>query len=265
MLRFYAASFISTTSLMARVTFALDPPPGDPALAMPVVRIAIEELGEALQELPLSPVTMAQYERLKQKANGDSTGTYESSILMRELHENIIVELSSKLFLLIPANHRINYEQPDPLFGNLVADECYEANYNIAEAGRCLSLERWTACVFHLMRVLEIGLRKTAVQLGLPMSGTAEFENWKNIIDQIEKKIREFEALPKSVEKADMTQFYSEVATGFRYFKDAWRNHVSHSRATYDEEQATVIWGHVRTFMQSLANHPIAQSNNDAT
>ena len=36
-------------------------------------------------------------------------------------------------------------------------------------------------------------------------------------------------------------QFYSETATQFRYFKNAWRNHVSHSNATYDEAQAEKI------------------------
>jgi hypothetical protein len=40
------------------------------------------------------------------------------------------------------------------------------------------------------MRVLEFGLRGFEEYLDLPMNGKLEFENLKNIIDQIEAKIR---------------------------------------------------------------------------
>ena len=59
---------------------------------------------------------------------------------------------------------------------------------------------------------------------------------------------------PKSTEKSAKLKFYSSAAIQFRYFKDAWRNHVSHGRDTYDEREAYSIWNHVKEFMQTLAN-----------
>lgn len=91
------------------------------------------------------------------------------------------------------------------------------------------------------------------MRLSVTFSGSIELENWKNIIDQIEKEIRKQESQPKSPAKTAELQFCSECATHFFYIKEAWRNHVSHSRATYDEEQASRIVDHVRNFMAALA------------
>jgi hypothetical protein len=51
------------------------------------------------------------------------------------------------------------------------------------------------------------------------------------VIDRIEAKIREREkALKRGQEKDATLKFYSQAAVQFRYFKDAWRNHVAHLR-----------------------------------
>lgn len=105
--------------------------------------------------------------------------------------------------------------------------------------------------VFHAMRILEHGLCALAVCVSPSIS--PELENWRYIIDQIEKEIRKQEQLPKSVTKTKELQFLSQAASHFWYYKDAWRNHVSHSRASYDAEEATQIVGHVRDFMQHLS------------
>src|SRR5207302_260994 len=120
-----------------------------------------------------------------------------------------------------------------------------EAVQDIAAASRCLALDEGTACVFHAMRVLEHGLRVMAMNVGLPPDAMTH-ENWKVVIDQIEKKVREIEGLPKSPGKAEKLRVVSEACSQFRYFKDAWRNHVSHSRATYDVREADSVFNHVR-------------------
>ena len=50
-------------------------------------------------------------------------------------------------------------------------------------------------------------------------------------------------------------QFYSEATQDFRFFKDAWRNHVMHVRLPVDEEKAKVIGDSVRHFMSHLATN----------
>ncbi len=48
-------------------------------------------------------------------------------------------------------------------------------------------------------------------------------------------------------------QFLSEAAKEFFYFKDGWRNHVSHNRGTYDEHQAASVLEHTRSLMNHVA------------
>ena len=53
-----------------------------------------------------------------------------------------------------------------------------------------------------------------------------------------------------------MREFYSEAASHFFYIKEAWRNHVSHSRTDYDDTEATRVVARVRDFMTALAGRP---------
>lgn len=108
-----------------------------------------------------------------------------------------------------------------------------------------------TASVFQFMRVLEFGLRAMARDVGVSF----DVQNWQNVINEIESKIREEgKALPRGVSKSERLRFLSEAAKEFVYFKDGWRNHVSHTRAPYDDHQARSVMEHVRQFMTILAS-----------
>ena len=184
----------------------------------------------------------------------ERSDTKTLEVQIHELSADLFEELVEPLFLFVPAAKREGYEQKEPPFGQRVADTFPDAVRDIAAAGRCLALDEWTASVFHLMRVLEHGLHAFAKCLGVAFPTPIELENWKNIIDKIEAEIRQLEQLPKSTNKAERTKLYSQVACQFRYFKDAWRNHVSHSREHYDQREAETVWAHVRDFMQALVD-----------
>lgn len=150
----------------------------------------------------------------------------------------------------------------DELFGPEVAEAfpSDESLYEIREAGSCFALGRYTASVFHLMRVLEKGLKALADDLQVAFSIPFEYENWQNIIEQIEAKIRELEKQAKGQKKTDALKTYSEIARQFRYFKDAWRNGVAHSREVYDEHGAASIFAHVKEFMQDISKHGLKET-----
>lgn len=100
------------------------------------------------------------------------------------------------------------------------------------------------------MRVLEHGLRALAKDVGKAF----DVQNWQNIIDQIESEIRtQGKTLPVGPAKSERLRFLSEAAKEFSFFKDGWRNYVSHGRAAYDEHQARMVMDHVRTFMNGLS------------
>lgn len=122
----------------------------------------------------------------------------------------------------------------------------------------CWAMGHDTASVFHMMRVLELGLSWLAKEVGEEMG----VDNWHNVIDRIEKRIREAaDTMPKGLEKSTRLQFLSEAAKEFRYFKDGWRNYVSHNRGIYDEHQARSVLEHVKSFMLTLATHTRAVSS----
>jgi hypothetical protein len=136
----------------------------------------------------------------------------------------------------------------DPPFGKDVMFSFQTAIRDSALAGNCLACGFNDACVFHLMRVLEKGLAALAVVFSEPFA----FEDWHNVIERLESKIRKIDSSFSSDWKEKQTT-YSEIAVQFMFFKGAWRNHVMHGRSEYDADRAKNIYEHVRVFMQHLA------------
>lgn len=114
----------------------------------------------------------------------------------------------------------------------------------------CWALGYSTASVFHSMRILEYGLAALASDVGVEIG----VNSWQTVIDQIESRIKEiWKTLPRGTKKTERLQFLSGAAKELTYFKDGWRNHVSHNRATYDEHQARSVMEHVRGFMTAIS------------
>ncbi len=214
----------------------------------------IDQLKELLSDVPLSNVLRAKINRLIDAAKPDATyAANDLMVMTREFYLSLLEELATSHFLMIPEPRTSFYEQPEPPFGAAVDKAFPDAYRDIRAASRCLALDEWTACVFHLMRALEIGLRDMAVGLNIPMSASVDYLQWAEIIDQINSAVGKMGQQKKSPQRTERQKFYAQAATNFDHFKNAWRNHVSHSREHYDERDAVTTWNHVATFMQVLA------------
>lgn len=254
--RFRASSFATVIAQLRQSAMSVElAMPGGPS-PKDVVLAALQAADLQFRELPLSPVLKSQWQRLIERADIAPLG--EVAILIREMNNNLMVELSSAWFLMIPADRRFVYEQPTPIFGDDVYRAFPKAQRDIAAAGRCYALDEWTACVIHLMRALEHGLMWLAERVKLNPEDMKR-ENWKNIIDQIEKKIRDMESEPKSNEKSLKVQFLSEAATQFRWFKDAWRNDAAHAHVHYDEREGVPIFLHISDFYRQIAAEAVKE------
>jgi hypothetical protein len=157
-------------------------------------------------------------------------------------------ELKNRTFVFVFPERAYAFEQ-EMLFGEEVNRAFPSASPEIVDAGTCFALGLSTACVFHCMRILEHGLRALAIVFGSPF----ELEQWHNIIEKIESKIAGMKSLPKSLQKVEEQEFYSQSAAHFMFFKDAWRNHVMHGRRTYDDREAKRVLDHTDEFMQHLS------------
>jgi hypothetical protein len=156
--------------------------------------------------------------------------------------------MQDHLFMHIPAGCSERYDKEE-LFGKGVGTAFPSASFDIREAGNCYAAGRYTACVFHLMRALEIGLGVFGRVFNLELGQT----NWQPFIEQIESTIAELGKAPgKSVAQKKKHEEYSQAASSFMIFKDAWRNYTAHARGRYTEEEADSILRNVEAFMRQL-------------
>lgn len=212
---------------------------------------------EGLKYIRLSRLLKLQIERVSKNLARQDCDYHEAIFILRELKDNIVAELTTSRFLQIPEDRIAFYENKNPLFGDNVETFFHSANSDITSAGRCFALDEWTACVFHLMRVLEFGLRELAKLVGLP-ENEINIDEWRRLIDKTDKKIETLQNISKSSERDKELQFFSEAANTFRYYKDAYRNYLMHGHQNYSENDAITIYSNVRAFMQTLANHLVS-------
>lgn len=259
MLRHYAGNWLAVTANLVRLrwlhTLALG---DDPTAADELEKTGptiLDLLKTEFQELPFSSSLRKQFERTMETLSGGKSWGDDhriSIVLIDELIFNMQAELDSQLFLCVSSHRKAIYLAGREAFGADVLAAFPKAATDIKEAATCLALDRWTACVTHSMRVLQHALIRFGEYVGLPPEDLKK-ENWKNVIDQIERKIREMEALPKSSPlKSDVLRACSGAAAQFRYIKDAWRNHVTHGEDTYSESDADAVYAHTRDFMKFL-------------
>lgn len=137
------------------------------------------------------------------------------------------------------------WEPNIPLFGESVGEAFPSISYEINEAGKCQALSRWTACVMHLMRALEIGFRAMAKHYGVD-----PVNDWNTILDQVQLKLK---AVSTKNEGKQEEQWASEVETHFHFLKKAYRNHAMHPLARYGEEDAIEIFDNTGSFFRQLA------------
>ena len=162
-------------------------------------------------------------------------------------------ELKDRKFFYVPKD-RTRFYDNKVLCGVMVAHMFPDAAPEIIEAGNCYALARPTACVFHLMRVIPYGMAALAKLLRVKFSQPIECMEWNSIIEPIDKAVRKLQQLPRSSKKFKDQQYYSEIVQHLYFCKDAWRNHVSHSRERYEMRQADSVLEHVSLIMQLLSD-----------
>jgi hypothetical protein len=158
------------------------------------------------------------------------------------------------LFSVKPENAKY-YEPAEPLFGKTVADQFpSDASAEIDEAGKCFALSRHTACVFHLMRILEVGIGAIRNSLGIPDPVKDADRNWGKMLKIIKAEIdRRNAAKPAAWKNAADKDFFEGAIASLDAVKNVWRNATMHVEKTYGEEQAEHIFNAVRGFMSKLA------------
>ena len=161
------------------------------------------------------------------------------------LNTTVTAELNGRKFYGPLRKYEPYYEQAK-LFGDEVFTNFPTSNEDIAEAGTCLALERATASVMHLMRVVESGLTVLAQTVGVTKQN-----DWGAYLREIDKELTA--KIKTSGARSADEQFYAEVASTIDNMRRAYRNPTMHPERTYTPDRAEEILQSVRSFMRHLA------------
>lgn len=250
--RFSAATFqqivtgliflISQIENLSKMAGREDIPAGD--LAVKFIPM-VEDFRRECEKLKLR-TSMAVADEFIGLADGMTTSNLVQGL--RQLESVIRNEMKSHSFFWV--DDPSFYQQRQP-FGARVAVWFPELEYDITESGNCIAFDRGTAAVFHLMRVMEVGVQRFGTRLGVSL--THEL-NWQAILDRINPAIKARKA------KNQDTILLSQTAAHLFSVKVAWRNPTMHPTSKYTPEEAKDIYQNVKTFMGSLADLELALS-----
>lgn len=166
---------------------------------------------------------------------------------IRELEGRLTDELEARKFLSLSPYEETLFQPVAPPWGIQFQDKFPNATYDLDEAGKCLALGRSTAAVFHLMRVLELGLRAVSSTLQGPPILEGNDKNWSSIL----KNIRDAKSAKG---KWNGMQFFNEVYAKLDSVKGAWRNPTMHIEKKYTPEEAQEIFTTVKIFMKQISS-----------
>ena len=245
MLKFNAADFVRAVAVLSTMetftrTELAQPTPRwkrDSVLKSKTIPRELQELAESVTALGAS-LSLKAINRLMDNTDAGRVQLQELSGRLLAIHNLLRDELSEGQAL----KHRVQYlNAKEPLFG-LEVHACFGAAIDdIEEAGNCLATDNGTAAVFHLMRVMECGLKALGKELGIPYA-----PSWESYINQTPHPKR-----PRKVKKN--LKFYKEILGDLQSVKFVWRNPTMHIDRKYSPDEAEEIFKSVRRFMQRLA------------
>ncbi len=200
----------------------------------------------ALLLAAMSDPSMHMCRRAAERLRSTLQSTYHKEPIGNEvadLRRRILDQAETVYCITLSPQEQDLFEPKEHLLGAEVAAKLPEVAYDVLEAAKCLSLSRYTAAVFHLMRVMEIGVQRLGAKLGVDL---AKEKNWQNILDEIAKALK-----PLSTRDAN-TKLFSAACNHLYSVKVAWRNEVMHPKQNYNADETEAIYWNVRAFMRDL-------------
>lgn len=224
--------------------------------SLPPMEDIVATLGELHRECERLKLTTAVLllERIRDDAIGGAAGSPISAFaeklrpMVADLNLRVWDELRGRFFLTMPSGDVALYKQTEPLFGDVVAEKFPHASEDISEAGKSISLGRYTASVFHLMRAMEIAVKALGLKLAVTVVDKDNVDlEWGKIVANLRGPV---DQMPKGGTK----EKWSEAIVLLVHVKQAWRNPTMHPKQTYTEEEAKEIFSSARSFMRFLSS-----------
>jgi hypothetical protein len=256
MLRFYPGAFaLLSRSLLglSALEIAKELPLNDPRIEGR--RTDLEYFAKEAKRIGL-PLSSIQANRILEAWNaGDRERLSRGA---EELDTRIIDELHAK-FCYVVAQEKASFLDQGWLANSKIDPAFPSAIPELRRAGRCFAYAENTACVFHLMRVVDLGLRTVADSLQI----SYEARNWSGISNKITKLMEQKYQL-KTDEWRKSEPFYATVLTDIQAISKGYRNEGLHdARKVYEESDADYLLTVVEHFMSNLAANGMKEPRED--
>lgn len=209
-----------------------------------------ESLKNAEEQLALLDLkfSLAEVSRVRKKFE---IGTMPTPDELNTIVMRIFDEVRDRRFLSVGSDYAKYYSVAH--YSPEVSAKFPSVMSELEEAGKCLALELPTACVFHLMRTMEIAVRATAACLSVPNPVQGGDRNWGNMIGNIKTAMKA--KWPNNAARfSGDGQFFESLVASLEAVKNPWRNATMHVENTYTMEEAQRIWSAVEGFMIVIAS-----------
>jgi hypothetical protein len=187
---------------------------------------------------------------------------------LESLQSDLEVCMFDHTFVQVEGKVR-RYLKAEEMFGAEVIGAFPKAKQDIISAGESIAVDLNNAAVFHLMHVVEWGLRAFAASVGLKRvvadkkrgkTIPTDYAQWEKILGQVRDKVdAKIDKMKAGIRKQEAQQFYYPALLEIDGFKNAFRNHIMHTRADYTRDDAIAVWSHVERFMKNLAAHGLKE------
>ncbi len=178
------------------------------------------------------------------RSNGgplDRNGVYA----MQEIISRLQDELVDIKVLTVDKRFAGYFGQLSP-FGSNVSDTFPEALDDAEAAASCIAVGQGTASVMHLMRVIEVGLKKLASLLDISYA-----PSWESYLSQISKNIALKHDHKDAQWKID-EPFFRDVNGDLIAIKQSFRNPTMHVVRKFSSEEAEEIFIATNRFMNRI-------------
>jgi hypothetical protein len=247
MIQTYCDSWLHAATMLGQVIHALRNAPNVP----PFSPKNVERLGVAIALVrnnarPLGMRSVLNHcDRIMQHLEG---GGVMNDPRFRELLVGLLEraedELKQQRFMAIRTEELGYFEPSSPPWGDEIDQAFPDLSEDICEAAKCIALNRSTASVFHLMRVMESVVPQMARHLGIERIAG----NWGVILGQMD-------AVTAIWPKGHIAvKPWSESRNLLYHVKNAWRNDTMHPKRTYTDNEAMTIFAAVRLYLEDLAD-----------
>jgi hypothetical protein len=195
----------------------------------------------------------AAMDRVKHIKHEMSFGMVDPTEL-KVLWESMEDQMVRSKFAYVPRS-KSRYLDPEQTFGAQVLRRFPSAKSDMESAGQAHAVGLNTACVLHLVRVTERGLKALAAERGLTSRVPPDYREWGEIIGDIEESAKKItQGWRRGPEREAVADFYDSCTSNLRHFKTIWRDRSVHGRSGIhtDEDTAKAI-GYAVEFMKRVS------------